>query len=188
MKQIGLPIQAENAYRDADENALLHSFPLILNLARAAVRKMTTTLDSRDVAQEAVTTLLERERNRPRLMQVRDLRAYLAAVVRNTALRAALRTRRSGEPTPEGDWMETSRGDALGGNRVTPEEIAASLEEARQRVREIMSRLRPRDAAAFELIVQQGLNTREIAEQLATSENHVHQMRHRILTAAGVKR
>jgi RNA polymerase sigma factor (sigma-70 family) len=160
---------------------------VILRLARGVMRERGDRVEPEDVAQEVIAQLI-----RLHLAGTFDPavianpEAYLRVAVRNAAHRA--RTRRGTLERVASDGDVTSVADDL--RRVdvdsppTPEEATEHALDRRRAIETIKARLRPRDAAVFALLVEEGLDIDEVAGRLGTSANNVYQIRHRILTAA----
>jgi DNA-directed RNA polymerase specialized sigma24 family protein len=66
----------------------------------------------------------------------------------------------------------------------SPEQLTADALTARRTLNALKQKLRPRDAVAFALLVEDGLSIEETAAALGATTNNVYQMRHRILAAA----
>ncbi|HYO92995.1 MAG TPA: sigma-70 family RNA polymerase sigma factor [Polyangiaceae bacterium] len=69
-------------------------------------------------------------------------------------------------------------------SRMSPEDLLLASERRERRVRSLHARLRPRDAAALRLLVEQGCDVSATALCLNTSCNNVYQIHHRILRVA----
>jgi RNA polymerase sigma factor (sigma-70 family) len=139
---------------------------LILRIARAELRRGPQSLPARDVAREAIESLLRLNRQgafEPSTLPQPE--AYLRVVVR----RAAQRAERAELHSSDLDKTEELTGDAL---------------VARQTLTAIEQKLRPREAAAFALLVEDGLTIEETALALGTTPNNVREMRRRALAAA----
>jgi RNA polymerase sigma factor (sigma-70 family) len=152
---------------------------LIHRLARAMVRSSDTRLHARDVAQDAIAALLLLSRKgqfRPE--QVEHPAAYLRAVVRRTARRALARAGRESLA----DAPDEARGDSE--RFPTPETVALRADNARRTLHALKSALHPRDAMVCALLLEEGLDIREVADLLGCTRNNVYQIRHRILAAA----
>jgi RNA polymerase sigma factor (sigma-70 family) len=160
---------------------------LILRLARSVVRPNGEPIEAEDVAQEVVATLLRLHAGGTfDPARVENPEAYLRVVVRRAARRAAGR-RALVERVGEGDDVAgiAREAGALDAEPApSPEEIAKRSHDARRMLAAIKATLRPRDAVAFALLIEDGLDIHEVATRLGTTANNVYQMRHRILTAA----
>jgi RNA polymerase sigma factor (sigma-70 family) len=160
---------------------------VILRLARGVVRERGDTVEPEDVAQEVIARLIHLNRSGtfdPAVIE--NPEAYLRVAVRHAAHRA--RTRRSALERVASEGDASSLADEL--HRLdeepapTPEEATAQALDRRRAIEALKARLRPRDAAAFALLIEEGLDIAEVAARLGTSANNVYQMRHRILAAA----
>jgi RNA polymerase sigma factor (sigma-70 family) len=158
---------------------------LIQRLARGAVPGRRG-LDPQDVAQEVVLTLLRSHRAGAfDPARVENPEGYLRVVVANATRRA--HSRKRGDAVAEdAELAEMAEEAAKRGPDSTPsiEELTQRALDARRRIEELKAMLRPRDAVAFALLVEDGLSIEEAAATLGTTANNVYQMRHRILTAA----
>jgi RNA polymerase sigma factor (sigma-70 family) len=152
---------------------------LILRLARKLVLDRS---EADDVAQEVMVVLLRSTRRGGfDASRVENVEGYLRVVVKHVAAR--VRARRSG--------LELGRdGGADEGAYVfeldlvpNPEELTEQAHDARRRLEELKSRLRPRDAVVFAMLVEDGMTIQEVASALGTTPNNVYQIRHRILVA-----
>jgi RNA polymerase sigma factor (sigma-70 family) len=152
----------------------LHA-PLIWRLARSQVR---VAADASDVAQAVMTSLLEQHaQGRIDPKRIENAEAYLRVVVRNAVRSAGARNTRD---RGAGD-------DALADIAAptpSPEEATREAVDERRFVQRLKERLRPRDALAFALLIEDGLDIDEVATALGTTANNVYQMRHRILAAS----
>jgi RNA polymerase sigma factor (sigma-70 family) len=154
---------------------------LILRLARAYA-KAGDPVDPHDVAQEVLVALLRAERSGSfEPARLENVEGYLRVVVRNAVLRARARGVRSGRPGLERDVAE---GAEIASVAPSPEDVTERALDARRTLESLKRRLRPRDAIAFALLVEDGMSIDEVARTLETTSNNVYQMRHRILTAA----
>jgi RNA polymerase sigma factor (sigma-70 family) len=160
---------------------------LILRLARGVVRDRGDRVEPEDVAQEVVATLLQLHRGGTfDPARVENIEAYMRVVVRRAAHRARTRRGMLERLAADGDLT----GIAEGEGRVdveaapTPEDAAERAIDRRRILEAVKARLRPRDALAFALLVEEGLAIEEVARRLGTTANNVYQMRHRILAAA----
>lgn len=152
----------------------LHA-PLILRLARASAGSRDEAFE---VAQEVVVTLLAAHaRGRLDPAAIENPEAYLRVAVRH----AVVRGRRSRDARRISDDALL---EELPSPTANPEETRRSAIDARRWLETLKSRLRPRDAVAFALLVEDGLDIEEVATALGTTANNVYQMRHRILAAA----
>jgi RNA polymerase sigma factor (sigma-70 family) len=154
---------------------------LLLRLARGATRP-GDRIEPEDVANEAVAALLgAAERGTLVASDIANAEAYLRIVVRHAAMRA--RTRRSaGErPSAEDDDLDGVVERFGGEADPNPEEATARALDARKTLDAIKAKLRPRDAVAFALMVEDGQSIDEVAASLGTTANNVYQMRFRIL-------
>ncbi len=156
----------------------LHA-PLLLRLARAHA---STPADAQDVAQDVAAQLLRMSRQGsfdPRTVEIPE--AYLRVAVRNASARSRKR-RALLEPLAADDGEEhAARGDDA---PPTPEELTQDAVDKRRWLEALKAKLRPRDAAAFAMLVEDQMEIDEVAEALGTSANNVYQMRHRILAVA----
>jgi len=164
-------------------------YPLVQRLARSATRRLGSAADADDVTQEVIITLLSRERKGVPVVDARNAAAYVAAIVRNTARRVGRKHRRAGVLGAYGDLARPDGAsgrpdDALLVERRTPEQQLVERAHAEFRIAAIKLRLAPKAARALDLLVASPMSARELSEALGTSENHVHQIRHRILVAA----
>jgi len=160
---------------------------MILGLARSVVRARNESIEPEDVAQEVIATLLQLHRaGRFDPARIEHVEAYLRTVVRHAASRARTRRKLVESLVADGDLSqvaeEAARLDAE--STPTPEEITKRAHDARHLLETLKARLRPRDALAFSLLVEDGLGIDEVARALGTTANNVYQMRHRIVTAA----
>jgi RNA polymerase sigma factor (sigma-70 family) len=159
---------------------------LIQRLARGATPAGRGGIDPQDVAQEVVLTLLRSHRSGSfDPGRVENVEAYLRVVVTNAARRAHGR-RREGTLADDADMEVMVHDAAKHGPESSPttEDLTQRAMDARKRLDDLKSRLRPRDAVAFALLVEDGLSIEEAAQALGTTANNVYQMRHRILTIA----
>lgn len=145
-------------------------FHVLRRLARAIVRRPH---DADDLAQDVAVAMLRREADLPATIEIPE--AYLRVALRRAAARARARADRS-EP------IEAS--EEIVDDTPTPEETTSSRIDRERLVCRLRAALSPRDAHALALIVDHGLDADEAAIALATTRNGVHQMRHRIVTAA----
>lgn len=151
---------------------------LLLRLARAATRGVEA--DAKDVAQEVAATLLRMHREGridPETLAVPE--AYLRVAVRHAAARRTRRREDVGRD-PDDVLAALDAADSL----PTPEEVTAEAHDRRRWLQDLKAQLRPRDAVAFALLVEDGLTIEETARALGSTTNNVHQMRHRILGVA----
>lgn len=157
---------------------------LILRWSRVEVGRGRDGLQPGDVAQEVIESLLRMHTEGsfdPDTLQRPE--AYLRVVVRNAAQRARRRSRRAGELTSEGGVDELAElADAEG--VPTPEQLTGDALDAQHTLTTLKQKLRPHDALAFALLVEDGLSIEETASVLGTTPNNVYQMRYRILAAA----
>jgi RNA polymerase sigma factor (sigma-70 family) len=149
--------------------------PLIWRLARGQVRVAT---DAGDVAQAVMTSLLEQHaEGRLDPKKIENAEAYLRIVVRNAVRAAGAKNTR-----------DRGAGDAalaeIAAPSPSPEEATRAAVDERRFVERLKERLRPRDALAFALLVEDGLDIEEVAVAMGTTANNVYQMRHRILAAS----
>lgn len=152
----------------------LHA-PLILRLARAGARDRDEAFE---VAQEVVVTLLAAHaKGRLDPSTIETPEAYLRVVVRNALVQG--RKGRGGRFEADDAIL-----DELPSPTTNPEEATRSAIDARRWIEMLKARLRPRDAVAFALLVEDGLDIDSVATALGTTANSVYQMRHRILAAA----
>jgi RNA polymerase sigma factor (sigma-70 family) len=158
---------------------------LILRLARGAALERRG-VDPEDVAQEVVLALLRSHRAGAfDPARIDHPEGYLRVVVANAARRAF--ARRRPDAIVEGDELATMADDAAQrgpDSSPTIEDLTQRAMDARRRIDDLKAGLRPRDAAAFALLVEDGLSIEEAAAALGTTTNNVYQMRHRILAAA----
>lgn len=160
---------------------------LILRFSRVELGANRYGLDAGDVAHAVIESLLRLHRQgsfEPATLESPE--AYLRVVVRRAAQRARVRHRRGGEVTAVEAMDDLAEGGEGGaGDEVpTPEQLTAEARDARHTLSALKRKLRPRDAAAFALLVEDGLSIEETAAALGTTANNVYQMRHRILAAA----
>ena len=148
-------------------------------LARVAVRRTPVPLDPRDVAQDVILALVERGRMHSTPEYVECPAAYYTVVVRNHVRRLLQRASRAADQVAAEQVP-----DELADPSLTPEEIVERRESAQTRLQALSESLRPRDNAALMLLLDASLSTRDVACRLATTVNHVHQIRHRILSTA----
>lgn len=154
--------------------------PLILRLARTYAPRGGA--DPRDVAQNVMLALIRWNNSgsfKPDTLESPE--AYLRVVVRNAALRSARKRGVGEQVSAEGDIESIS--DAHADRPPTPEELTREAIDKRRWLEQIKAKLRPRDAVAFSLLVEDGLAIEDVAKALGTTPNNVYQMRHRILTA-----
>lgn len=152
----------------------LHA-PLIWRLARGAVRVPS---DAGDVAQQVMASLLEQHaQGRFDPTRIENAEGYLRVVVRNAVRAAGARATRDRGAGDEAlaDVAATS---------PTPEEATREALDARRFLERLKERLRPRDALAFAMLIEDGLDIDDIATAMGTTANNVYQMRHRILAAS----
>jgi RNA polymerase sigma factor (sigma-70 family) len=160
--------------------------PTILRLAKSVVR-MGGGVEPEDVAQEVIVRLMHLNRAGTfDPARIENPEAYLRIAVRNAAHRA--RARRGVLERGPSDGETRDGSDHAPGvdsePAPTPEEATQRARDCRRRLEALKARLRPRDATAFALLVEEGLDIDEVAQRLGTTANNVYQMRHRILTAA----
>jgi|GEM_PF-2869451 len=157
---------------------------LILRLAKTTVGPHEPA-SADDVANEVVVSLL-RAASKGTFSpdRVENAEAYLRIVVRHAAHRARTRSRSYGEVAREGDVAEIEREAPSSGRLPDPETLTRRAHDARKTLEAIKAKLRPRDAVAFALLVEEGLDIDEVARALGTTTNNVYQMRHRILAVA----
>jgi RNA polymerase sigma factor (sigma-70 family) len=160
---------------------------LIMRLARSLVRERGEAVEPHDVAQEVIVALLQLHKAGSfDPARIENPEAYLRVVVRNAAHRARTRRKLVERVADDGDLTgiaeQAARIDAE--SVPTPEEITKRAHDARRTIELLKSKLRPRDAVAFALLVEEGLEIDEVAARLGTTANNVYQMRHRILTTA----
>ncbi len=149
--------------------------PLICRLARLSVRVPS---DANDVAQDVMASLLKQHaEGRFDPHRIENAEAFLRVVVRNRARTAGVRASRAhGDGDDDLEGVPTSA--------PTPEEATGEARDARRFLERIKSRLRPRDALAFALLVEDGLEIESVAQAMGTTANNVYQMRHRILAVS----
>lgn len=147
---------------------------LILNLARRAVKRARARVDPRDLANDVFLVLLERESSSAKPIQ--QPVAYYAAVVWNR-LRRLLRTSYRLAEVEQVAQRELLVGDPM----PSPEHGLERQQSAQVRLEALRRTLRPGDRAALRLLLDPTMSTRDVAQQLRTSINNVHQIRHRIL-------
>ncbi|MFZ5892403.1 MAG: sigma-70 family RNA polymerase sigma factor [Myxococcota bacterium] len=160
---------------------------LIVRYSRAELGNGRRSLEAGDVAHEVIESLLRLHREGsfdPRALERPE--AYLRVVVRRAAQRARLRSRRAGEVAAKEAVDELAERSELGvvDDVPTPEQLTGDALDARYTLTALKQKLRPRDAAAFALLVEDGLSIEETAAALGTTPNNVYQMRHRILAVA----
>lgn len=149
----------------------------VLIYAAAANAARRHALDPHDVAHDAITALLHlHAKGTFDPASLREDERYLRAVVRNTALRASRHGRRH---VPSSDRLEP----LLEAHSPEPPAMHDRL-DARTCLTTLTERLRPRDALAFDLLIDEEQGVAEIAHALETNANNVYQMRHRVRTAA----
>jgi len=158
--------------------------PLLLRLARGHA---SDGAQAEDVAQEVAAALLRQHRDGsfdPDTLEVPE--AYLRVAVRNASSRARRRRALIEQLTAEGDLDrvsdEATRLDTAAS--VTPEELTRDAIDKRRWLDTLKARLRPRDAVAFAMLVEDQMGIDEVAKALGTTANNVYQMRHRILAVA----
>ena len=160
---------------------------LILRLARAFVRGGRDGVEAADVAHEVVASLLNQFRAGAfDPARVENTEAYLRIVVRHAALRAATRRKRVERTVDDADLagIAEEAGRLVPQSVRNPEETTQRAMDGRRRLDALKAKLRPRDALAFALLVEEGLAIEEVALSLGTTTNNVYQMRHRILAAS----
>jgi RNA polymerase sigma factor (sigma-70 family) len=144
-------------------------------------------VDAEDVAQEVIVALLRLAKDGtidPE--RIENVEAYLRFVVRR-ALASAHKRRALLETLAEDGDLGSIAEDAArldSDPNPSPEERTRRALDARRLLEALKASLRPRDALAFALLVEDGLDPAEVAQRLQTSINNVYQMRHRILVAA----
>lgn len=150
--------------------------PFVARCARAEASRVRG-IDANDVAQAVLARLIEAHaegRFEPARLDTPE--AYLRTVVRNAATRVGRRAK--AEPIGRtSDVAEREGVDEL----PDPELALAERRDARVWLQTVKARLRPRDALAFALLVEDGCSIDEAARALGTNANNVYQMRHRIL-------
>lgn len=147
-------------------------------IARLARFEARPPADPNDVAQEVVASLLKQHaaaKFDPAKLE--NPEAYLRVVVRNSARAARARAARE---HAEGD----DRLDEVPASGRTPEDVTRDAIDTRKLLERVKERLRPRDAVAFALLVEDGLDIEDVAKAMGTTTNNVYQMRHRILAVA----
>ena len=149
--------------------------PLIWRLALGNVRVAS---DAHDVAQDVMASLLKQHaEGRLDPASIENPEAFLRVVVRNAARTAGTRASRV---RSDGDEQLHE----VPTSQPTPEEATRDALDARQLIERLKGRLRPRDALAFGLLVEDGLGIEDVAKAMGTTTNNVYQMRHRILEAS----
>jgi len=154
---------------------------------RAAYRVTGNAMDAEDVLQTVFTRLLrrpggpgasDRDAERPRLDPSQAVGSYLHRAAVNAAL-DLLRSRRRSRQVALGD-VEQELVDESGPG---PERRSSSRELGR-RLRAALALLPPRQAEIFALRYLEGLENREIARQLGSSQTAIavilHRARHRL--------
>lgn len=151
---------------------------LIRRLARQTARP---PLNGEDVAQDVMVALLRwHEQGSFDPKRVENVEAYLRVVVRNAASRVS---RRAYSEMPGRAASPTEELEPPGPPAYEPTFAHEAL-EARALLDRLKASLAPRDALAFALLVEDGLDLHQVAAALGTSVNNVYQMRHRIRTRA----
>ena len=149
--------------------------PLIWRLARSSVRVPS---DAGDIAQEVMASLLKQHalgRFDPNTIE--NAESYLRVVVRNAVRAAGARATRD-----HGAGEEPLAN--IPAMAKTPEEATREAIDERRFLERLKERLRPRDALAFAMLIEDGLDIDAIATAMGTTTNNVYQMRHRILAAS----
>jgi RNA polymerase sigma factor (sigma-70 family) len=151
---------------------------LISHLARRAGGTRSRGTDSEDISQEVILALLNHKRAHVfDEMHLQNPKAYLRVIVRNAAIRSWRRAaleRRADEAEVDGPPPDSV---------PTPEDAARRAIDARRTLDALRRQLRPCDALALSLLVEERLAIEEVAERLGTTLNNVYQIRHRILAA-----
>jgi RNA polymerase sigma factor (sigma-70 family) len=153
-----------------------------LRLARRCVAR-ADPMEPEDVAHEAIVALLaSADRGGVKPSQIENPEAYLFTVVRHAADRVRRKRREQlvRDVENEHDSAPALAIDPAPG----PEVVAADADNVRKTLESIKARLRPRDAVAFALLVEDGCDIDEVARAMGVTANHVYQMRHRILQVA----
>lgn len=133
-------------------------------------------LDAHDVAHDAIAALLHLHAiGSFDPGQIRERERYLRTVVRNTAHKTARRAHRH---VPASDRLEPLI------DEDAPSPAVEDSIDARSWLVVLKQRLRPREADAFALLIDEDQPIAEIAAALSTNPNNVYQMRHRVRTAA----
>lgn len=149
--------------------------PLIWRLARREVRGPS---DGSDVAQEVMANLLKlHAEGRFDPTKIENVEAYLRIVVRNAVRAAGARATRD-----RGDGDEALA--EVAAPSPSPEDATREAIDERRFIERLKARLRPRDALAFAMLVEDGLDIEDVATAMGTTANNVYQMRHRILAAS----
>ncbi len=153
-------------------------------LARQSARCSRMRTDAPDVAQQVALGLLQGRLDPSRIDRAE---AYLGTVVRRATYRS-----RSRHVAREVELVEMDgehpdlpvRG--LFGDAAADGDVERDI-DARRRIARLSARLRPRDARALALLVEESgmkLDVSAMAAALGTNANNVYQMRHRIARAA----
>ncbi|MFI5301957.1 MAG: RNA polymerase sigma factor [Polyangiales bacterium] len=158
---------------------------LILRLARGQCRGGLGP-EANDVAHDTVLALLDLHRRGSfDPAAIANMEAYLRVVVRNVASRARMKAARAGTTGREDDVSALADDlTTIDESAPTPEALTADAHDRRQHLEAVKASLSPRDALAFAILVEEGLDIPTTAERLGTNANNVYQMRHRILRAA----
>jgi RNA polymerase sigma factor (sigma-70 family) len=144
-------------------------------------------VDPDDVAQEVIVGLLRLSKAGAfDPGRIENVEAYLRVVVRHGVHRARSRRAMLERLADGGDLASVAEEAArLDGDPIpSPEDQTQHALDSRRLLEALKASLRPRDALAFALLVEEGLDAAEVAQRLQTTVNNVYQMRHRILVAA----
>src|SRR5262249_44445379 len=135
---------------------------LILRLARSFA-KAGNPIDANDVAQEVLVSLLHADRSGSfDPARLTSVEGYLRVVVRNAVQRGGARGARSGRPGLERDVADAELATAA----PSPEEVTEHALDARRKLEALKGLLRPRDAIACAMLVEDGMSIEEVARAL----------------------
>lgn len=147
---------------------------------RAAYRITGNAMDAEDVLQTVFTRLLRRE-------EQPDLSASAGSYLHRAAVNAALDLMRRRKRSRRVDLDEV--GESLVETQDPGPERARGSRELKERLREAMGRLSPRQAEIFTLRYLEGLGNLEISKLLGASQTSIavllHRARHRLQKELG---
>ena len=147
---------------------------------RAAYRITGNAMDAEDVLQTVFTRLLRRE-------EQPDLSESAGSYLHRAAVNAALDLMRRRKRSRRVDLEEV--GDDLVDTTDPGPERAQGSRELKDRLREAMSRLSPRQAEIFTLRYLEGMGNLEIAKMIGASQTSIavllHRARHRLQKELG---